>query len=81
MPEKHGPDGGGVHQDYKIEAERVARQKWGRDCADVVAIKVHDLELAKKVVEFLQSEGFSVSLERHTKTIMDEDEFPEEEGE
>lgn len=62
-----------VHQDYTIDAEKEAAKGWGRSCMDVATAKVHNHEEAKKIVEFLRSLGFSVSLERETTVTLDED--------
>ncbi len=80
MAEKHGPDGNGVHQDYTIQAEKLAKLSWGEDCRDVATVRVHDLALAKRIVEFLRGLGFAVALERRTKAILDEDKFPDDDG-
>lgn len=68
-----------VHQDYLIEAERVAAKVWGQSCLDVANLRVHNLADARNIVGFLRSLGFSVALERQTKVTLDEDKFPSEE--
>jgi hypothetical protein len=67
-----------VHQDYQIEAEKVAAKIWGHSCMDVAAIKVHNHAEANKIVDFLRSLGFAVMLERQTKVTLEEDKFPSE---
>lgn len=68
-----------AHQDYQIDAEKVASEVWGHACLDQVTIKVHNQAEAKKIVDFLRSLGFAVALERRTKVVLEEDQFPSDE--
>lgn len=81
MPEKRGPDDQKVHQDYQIEAVKQSKDVWGKKCRDVASVRTHDPAETKRIVEFLRTLGYSVSLERHTTALIEEDEFPEQEEE
>lgn len=70
-----------AHQDYRIDAEKIAPEIWGHSCLDVATIKVHNQVEAKKIVDFLRNLGFAVALERQTKVTLEEDKFPSDEDE
>jgi hypothetical protein len=80
MPDKHQPDGDRhVHQDYKIEVEKIARDTWGTACRDAGTMLVHDPEEARMILAFLRGLGYAASLERRTKTMLEHDDFPKDE--